>query len=279
MFNYIITIHNKQDLLSRVLEGIAACCSKHSKIIPVLDGCTDSSEFIVDEFTNHSGLNVEKVITPNIFEIRALNAGIERVKSGFIMTIQDDVILQEPALEEKVERLFFDTDPTLGIISPRHGVNIRRMSLLPQFRKSGFIRLMDIYDRVCRPEEAWEQSVRVEYGQLIYRMAAGGSPMIIPELVWKSIGSFDDALAPHMWHDIEYNLRSLRAGFKNAVYPLHFESKEEWGTMRQNSKTNPKWNSDLRRVSLRNMRYVWKKHGTAIAMYHSLQGRPSWMFL
>lgn len=279
MFNYIITIHNKQDLLPGVLEGIAACCSKQSKIIPVLDGCTDGSEAIVDEFIAKSGLNVEKIITPDVYELRALNAGMARVVEGFVMTIQDDVILQEPALEEKVASIYAKTSPSLGVISPRHAVNICRMSLLPQIRRSGFVRLMDICDRVCRPEEAWEQSVRVEYGQLVYRMAAGGSPMIIPESVWRTIGAFDDTMAPHMWHDIEYSLRSLQSGFKNAVFPLHFESKEEWGTMRQNANANPNWDSDLRRVSLRNMRYVWEKHGAAIAMYHSLQGRPAWKVL
>lgn len=279
MFNYIITIHDKQDLLPRVLEGVAVCCSKDSRIIPVLDGCSDRSEAIVDEFMATSGLNVEKVITPNVFELRALNAGMARVAEGFVMTIQDDVILQEPGLEKKVENLYAETGPSLGVISPRHGVNICRMALLPQFRRSGLVRLMDIYDRVCRPEEAWEQSVRVEYGQLVYRMAAGGSPMIIPESVWRTIGTFDDVMAPHMWHDIEYSLRSLRSGFKNAVFPLHFESQEEWGTMRQNSKADPKWDTELRRISLKNMRYVWKKHGAAIAMYHSLQGRPPWSVL
>jgi len=273
MFNYIITIHNKQDLLARVLEGVASCCSMQSKIIPVLDGCTDRSEAIVDEFIARSGLNVEKVITPNVYELRAINAGMVRVTEGFIMTIQDDVILQEPELEQKIESLFAETGPMLGIVSPRHAVNVRRMPLLRQLRFSGLVPAMDFYDRVCRPPEAWEQSVRVEYGQLVYRMAAVGSPLIIPEALWRELGPLDEMMAPHMYFDVEYSLRALRVGFQNVVFPLHFESKPEWGTSRKNTTEDPQWSAGLSRVTLRNLRYLWQIHGSAVSAYHATQGR------
>jgi GT2 family glycosyltransferase len=278
MFNYIITIHNKQDLLLRVLRGIEASCSRQSRIIPVLDGCTDRSEALVNEFIASTSLSVEKVITPDVYELRAINAGMARVTEGFVLTIQDDVILQEPELEQKVTALCANAGPSIGVISPRHGVNIRRMPLLRQFKRSGVVPLMDICDRVCRPEEAWAQSERLEYGQLIYRMAAVGSPMIIPEPVWRALGRFDEEMFSLMWFDIEYNLRALRAGFKNAVYPLRFESNDDWGTMRVKA-TDREWRRMVQKWSLENMRYVWKKHGAAIAAYHSMQGRPPWTFV
>ena len=278
MFNYIITIHNKEDLLPRVLEGIAACCSKQSKIIPVLDGCTDHSEAIVDEFIATCGLNVEKVITPDVYEIRALNAGMARVTEGFIMTIQDDLILQEPELEQKVIALCAEVGPTIGMISPRHGANVRRTPFLRQLRQSGMVPLIDEYERVARPEEAQALSERMDYGQVVYRMVAGGSPMIIPESVWQTIGRMDDAMAPLMWHDHEYNLRALQAGFRNVVFPLHFKSDIDWGTMRQKAKNNS-WVSMVNEWTLSNRRYVWKKHGQFILSYLQKQGKPTWAWM
>ena len=43
MFYYIITIHNKEDLITDVLNGIKNNIS-NGKIICVLDGCTDDTE-------------------------------------------------------------------------------------------------------------------------------------------------------------------------------------------------------------------------------------------
>jgi glycosyltransferase involved in cell wall biosynthesis len=48
---YIITIHDKQDLIQRVLEGIVNSTKDSdykTNIICVLDGCTDNSESIVE---------------------------------------------------------------------------------------------------------------------------------------------------------------------------------------------------------------------------------------
>lgn len=275
VFNYIITIHNKEDLLPSVLEGIAACCSKQSKIIPVLDGCTDNSEAIVDEFIATSGLNVEKVITPDVYEIRALNAGMARVTEGYIMTIQDDIILQEPELEKKIIALCAEVGATIGVISPRHGANVRRTAFLRQLRQSGMVPLIDEYERATRPEETQASCEQVDYGSIVYRMVAGGSPMIIPESIWQAIGRMDDAMAPLMWHDHEYSLRALQAGFRNVVFPLHFESNIDWGTMRQKAKNNA-WVSMVRNWTLSNRRYVWKKHSQFINRYNKQQGKPEW---
>ncbi|MBX3052996.1 MAG: glycosyltransferase [Caldilineaceae bacterium] len=278
MFNYIITIHNKQDLLPRVLEGVALCCSKQSKIIPVLDGCTDHSEEIVDEFIATSGLNVEKVITPDVYELHAINAGMACVTEGFIMTIQDDVVMQEPELEQKISALCDEVGPTIGVISPRHGTNVRRVPFLRQLRNSGLVPLIDEYERVTRPEEAPVMGERVDYGHVSYRMVAGGSPMIFPERVWKSIGRMDESMAPLMWFDHEYNLRSLQAGYRNAVFPLSFESEIDWGTMRQKTKSDA-WISMVRGWTLSNRRYVWKKHGRFIDSYLQEQGKPTWAWM
>lgn len=266
MFNYIVTIHNKQDLLSRVLEGLASCCSKRSKIIPILDGCADNSEAIVDEFIATGRFNVEKVITPDVYELRAINAGMARVSHGFIMTIQDDVILQEPELEQKITALCTEVGPNIGVISLRHGANVRRTPLLRQLRQSGFVSLIEEFERVTRHEEAPIMGERVEYGQIVYRMVAGGSPMVFPEKVWKSIGRMDEAMAPLMWNDHEYNLRALQEGFRNVVFPLRFESDVAWGTMRQKAKNNV-FVSMVNGWSLLNRRFIWKKHGRFINFY------------
>ena len=48
--HYIITIHNKQDLIRNVLDGIVNSTKDSDykvNIVCVLDGCTDNSESII----------------------------------------------------------------------------------------------------------------------------------------------------------------------------------------------------------------------------------------
>ncbi len=47
-FNYIVTIHNKEDLIEQVVNGILIAAGENSHIYLVLDGCTDGTEAVID---------------------------------------------------------------------------------------------------------------------------------------------------------------------------------------------------------------------------------------
>ena len=50
MHSLILTIHNKDFLVERVLNSIKDYTTGNYEIIIVLDGCNDNSENIVDQF-------------------------------------------------------------------------------------------------------------------------------------------------------------------------------------------------------------------------------------
>ena len=58
MISINLTIHNKAFLIKRVLDGIKNNTINTYELVIVLDGCTDESESIVDEFisSNSSSL-------------------------------------------------------------------------------------------------------------------------------------------------------------------------------------------------------------------------------
>jgi len=90
MFNYIIPIFNKEDILPHVLDSLDKCASKNSKIFTILDGCVDRSEDIVDKFKKNSRRDVIKIYMPNVHMLRSVNEGLKRVQSGFSVIMQDD---------------------------------------------------------------------------------------------------------------------------------------------------------------------------------------------
>ena len=263
MFTYIVTIHNSQELLPRTLAGIGEACTPTSEIVAILDGCSDNSENVVDSFTAQSGLNVRKVRTDDVHELRSLNAGLAQIREGYAVCVQDDVVLQQRDLEHLVTDLYDRVGPSLGVVSFRHAMNVRRLGVVRQLRRSGLKPLVVECDRVIRPEEATSQMKAVPYGQLVFRMVAGGSPFVIPQTVRTAINAFEDEMAPYMWFDHEYSLRAAAAGFHNGVYPVRFVSELQWGGSRK-VPMSPKKRAEFDAVVLRNRRFIWRRHGRFI---------------
>ena len=110
IFNYIITIHNKESLIEKVLDSVVKCSHENSFIYPVFDGCTDKSEEIVDDFiAKHSSVNIIKLFANDVHEILSINIGLRaanQLSDGYNIILQDDVILMDYDLEAKIHRLY-----------------------------------------------------------------------------------------------------------------------------------------------------------------------------
>jgi GT2 family glycosyltransferase len=260
-FNYIITIHNKEDLLERTLAGVAQCCSSSARIYPVLDGCTDGSERIVDKFARSSGLDVRKLHTPDVHELRTINAALSQITSGFTVVLQDDVALAEPDLEAKIVSLYEQAGPRLGVVSLRLAANVRRAPLWRQLRSRSARGEIQECDFVQRPDDYQSGPISGEWETFYPRMVAIKGPNIIPEAVRRKVGLLDERLAPYSYDDDDYCLRAMQAGFTNGLFPLRFESKPEWGGTRQDAsfaaRTVP--------IHRRNRRQIWAWHGQFIS--------------
>lgn len=243
--------------------GVASCCSSESTIYTVLDGCTDNSEGIVDEFINNHSIKVVKLKTPDVHEIKSINEALKHINEGYTICLQDDVILQEPDLEEKIISLYEQEGPNLGVVSFCRAANLKATPLLKQFRQSFLIPLVMQSDSVRAPQDPAPGGDKVNYYKLVYRMVAIKSPVCIPERVFKSIGLLDEQLSPYSYDDHEYCVRSLKAGFRNALYPLKFLSNLEWGGTR----IDEKFSEDCQPIHIRNRRYIWQKHGAFIRKY------------
>ena len=262
-FNYIITIHNKENILEKTLLGVDACCSENSVIYPVLDGCTDKSEEIVNDFIKKTKRKVIVIKTPDVHEIKSINAALSQIKEGFTICLQDDVILQEPDLEEKIKKIYQEEGPQLGIVSFCRAANLKQTSLLKQIRQSGFKPLVEECDLAKVKNDPCYGGQIVEYDKLVYRMVAIKSPVCIPEIVLKRVGILDENLAPYSFDDHEYCIRVMKVGFRNGLFPLRFTSKLEWGGTR----TDKNFLKLSKYIHLRNRRYIWKKHGEFISQY------------
>ena len=82
----ILTVHNKEKTICRIVEKLIANISYHTtKIIIILDGCTDKTEKkIINFFTfNKTSIDIEIILTDDIWETKANNLGLKKVKTNY----------------------------------------------------------------------------------------------------------------------------------------------------------------------------------------------------
>jgi len=258
-FNYIIPIFNKQDVLPLTLAGIDRCASRDALIYTILDGCTDGSERVVDEFQTRTGRNVVKIHMPNVHMLRSVNAALRLVAGGFTVVTQDDIILTDPQMETKVRDLYERMGPRLGVISFRLGANVALTPWLERLRMRSFQPMISEVDFIQSPDDHQDHTV-VPYGQFYPRMSAINGPNVIPWRVRDRVGLLEEALAPYGYDDPEFCLRAMQQGFVNGVFPISYKSDLDWGGSRQNKK----FPAEARRIHVRNRKYIWAKNSRYI---------------
>ncbi len=256
-FNYIITIYNKEDLIRDVLMSILVCCRDNSHIYPVLDGCTDGTEAIVDDIIKtFSQVPITKVYTPDVHEILSINAGLkaaDQMGDGYNIILQDDVMLHDFRLQEKITQLYEWSAAKLGFVSFRHGANLAS-DVLTNDSVQPFANYV---------ENAYGHGIPTATvllpGQLAYRTIAIKSPVCIPFELTRTVGLLEAQLAPYMCDDFEYSIRAAQAGYHNAVFGIRYQSDVDWGTTRK------KPDSRLQELEKRNLQFIREWHREAIA--------------
>jgi len=254
-FNYIVPIFNKEDVLPETLEGIERCAGPDSRIVLVVDGCTDRSESIVDEFIKNSSHEAMKIIMPNVHMLLSVNAGLKTVTTGYSIVMQDDIILKDIDMEKKLIEQYKKMDGKLGVLSFRFGSNIGLTSLIDRLKSKTIKGMIEEIDIIKGPDD-YSNFPTGDYNKFYPRMSAINGPNCIPFSLLSKIGVLDDNLAPYGFDDPEYCLRALKSGFMNGLFPLQYQSDEDWGGTRRSKS----FLREAARIHKRNKIYIYKKH-------------------
>ncbi len=246
-FNYIITCHNSEALIECVLDGVANSQREtygDSRVYVVLDGCTDHTEPLVDQYAP-----IQKVHTPDVHELLSINAGLRAAPQegdGYNIILQDDVILEDPDLESKIETLY-KTIPHLGYVSLRMAFNLGSAELTP----AGY------FAQVDEIESAYGAGVCGNVllpGRFAPRTCPIKSPVVLPCKLVRELGMFNEDLAPYAYDDLEYAIRATMAGYVNGVFSVPFRSDVRWGGSRKPG------HPDIQPVARRNAKYIAERY-------------------
>jgi GT2 family glycosyltransferase len=262
---YIVTIHNKEHLIHRVLNGILFSTKNSTsaiQIICVLDGCTDNSETIIDDFASHLSGNyhLHKLYENDVHELLSLNTALRYIDTlesdgeDIIFFLQDDVILEEENLGQLIQYLY-DQNEKLGYISFRCG-------LFTDIDANGIL-----YEHSFLESEYghWKQLnlthfVEVENKQFGICEAVIKSPTCIKKRILDEVGHFDENLAPFGHDDLDLSIRLNILGYSNAIFGAKFTSKLDWGGTRDEKNQAKDYHRQYNQIVLRNKLYLTKKH-------------------
>jgi Glycosyl transferase family 2 len=253
-FNYIITIHNKEDLIYDVLISTLLCCGPRSTIYAVLDGCTDKTESILDEFTRQfQGVPLIKLYAPDVHEILSINTGLRAASQegeGYNIVLQDDVILADLDLESKIERLYQWGGDSLGFISLRMGGNFTPDALT----SSASTPLTEFIENAYGHGDPKKEVLLP--GRFAFRTVPIKSPVCLPSKIIRNVGFLNEDLAPYMHDDTDLGIRTTLAGYANGVFALRYYSEVKWGGTR----INP--HPELPKMEIRNMNRIRERYGS-----------------
>lgn len=254
-FNYGITLFNKDFAIKDVLDGVKRSMGPDSHVYVNNDGSTDQSEARVNEWIAENGMQDRVTIlhTPDVHEILSINNIMKHAVppegDGYLVVLQDDVILRDPALEHNIDTLHRyikdNHNLKIGNLTFRHGVVsnydhtyqcLGQHSLIEAITGIGFS------DRPLR------------LGEIVERISTVRSPQCYSFDVVRTVGMQDEALAPFNFDDYDYSIRCLQAGYRNFVMAVNCFSEPDHGGMRR----NPQPLFDV--ASTRNSRYLGTKH-------------------
>ena len=251
-FNYIITIHNKEDLIHDVLLSTLLCCGPRSRVFAVLDGCTDGTERILDEFSHlYEGVPLTKVYTADVHELLSINAGLRAAPQqgdGYNIILQDDVILADLNLESRIRQLYAWGGDTLGYVSFRLGANLESDA----FKGRNPIPLTD-YTESAYGHALPEAEVLLP-GRFAYRSVPIKSPVCLPFKLVREVGLMNEDLAPYAHDDTDLAIRLISRGYANGVFPIRFYSDVKWGGTRVTAHSN------IPKIQARNMNLIREQH-------------------
>lgn len=261
----ILTVHNKEKTISKILENLVYSLSKKTKkVIIILDGCTDNSLIKINKFIKNqkTNLNFELIFTEDIWETKANNVGLRNVRTKYATIVQDDMLIMQKNWDATLLNYFKKFK--LFAISGRasHNFSFRNNQFkvenisgreYPISNNNFFGKVIGKLVSIFRP--FWIYNY---FKFFAIRLVANRGPLVIDMQIAKQLNFFDECFAPFELDDVDLCCRAFKEfGLMSATNPIfyyelngskknNFSSKlESEKSILKNSKILVKRHSDL----------------------------------
>jgi len=217
----VISVHNQEKLIQRVLVGIFNSTTTPFNLILVFDGCTDKSLEVSHQFikNNKSGFlkNVVITTTNNIYETKANNIGFRLSKEDYLITVQDDVVIEEKGWERRLTyplRAFGD----IFAVTSRVALNMKYSNIGTSTQYTDYA-----------GREFWS----LPRNTFAIRNALNRGPIAFRTDTLKQLGYLDEIFAPGQFDEADLVLRAQeKYQMKCGAFSIDYRSDLHWGKTR-----------------------------------------------
>ena len=244
----ILTVHNKDFLMERVVGGLLANASRDVReLIAVFDGCTDDSERIFDATVAAAGpgkIDIIKLATADIWETRANNVGLKQSTCDFSVIIQDDMVVREKDFDLRLKKPLQHFDDVFAVTArTAHNDIIREGRLCftddigrenPGGKRQG--------KRLKKMRKFLRIPQRMRRDLFGVRDVVNRGPLMLDNERLQKLDYLDEAFAPLDLDDHDLCFRAFRDhGWVCGSYVVAYDSDLDWGQTRRNENSRRIW--------------------------------------
>lgn len=251
----IVCVHNKEFMIREVLNRIKQHTDGAYELVIVLDGCTDGSEAIVNDWhASNKHITTKILMAPNVFETKANNIAAKASSGNHIIIVQDDVLISSPAWNLRLLSPFKKWDDVFAVTG-RTAHNWRTHEGSESIYNSP-----PRSDQWCDVLRATDQADRTNTPRDVFaiRDTVNRSPLAINRRDLETMGYFDETFAPLdcCEHNLMYTMHKQLGKVCGGVW-IDYESKPEWGGTRDANGNPRDW---MYAAQQKNSRLLYERH-------------------
>ena len=230
MHSIILTVHNKDWLLEKVLEGIYYNTRTPYELIIVLDGCTDNSERVVWDTLLSTPVDWKLLHAPDVYETKANNLGLKAASGDKVIIIQDDIIVNEKDWNIRMEKPFKAFDDVFAVT----GNTAHNWIFNPNTVHLGMENnLDDCWCDILHHVDHASRTHILPRDIFAARCTANRGPLMIDHSDLQKLNYLDEEFSPQDMDDHDLCYRAYKELGKVAgAYWIDYQSDSAWGGTR-----------------------------------------------
>lgn len=263
-FSIILPIFNKEKSIEMQLNYLELAINKYKNVEfhIIFDGCIDSSKRIVQNYfkDKEKVFNIHYYETPDIFEVRSNNLGLQNSSGKYCLIIQDDTFIYQKNFLFEIA-YFLEKNPKAAILGCLAGVNFYPLGT-KNLKGNGQIVLSD-------NEVYWRQDADTSFeltNKIFEVDACMRGPLVIRKSFLDEHGYLDEIYAPLYNDDMDICFRAKSKGFKVYCNLMNVENKALTMANYNSEKSN-----DFKFVYDRNTSIFYKRWNPSIKKNDYLQ--------
>lgn len=230
MNTIILTVHNKEKTILRILTNLVDNLSeKTTKLIIILDGCTDNTLIQINRFLKNkkSNLDFELIFTDDIWETKANNVGLRKVITKYATIVQDDMLIMQKNWDSTLLNYF--NKFKIFAISGRaaHNFGFKNYQFIVKDisgREYPFSNNSILGKVIGKIVSIFKPYWIYKYLRFFaIRLVANRGPLVIDMKIAKQLDFFDESFAPFELDDVDLCCRANKEfGLMSATNPIFY---------------------------------------------------------